>query len=264
MTPESPIGRSHRPGARTLPAVLFGIALVGLWELATIVSSADARIFPAPSDVAAALTARPTELLRNAGTTLLEMVIGFGAGTLMGVVLGILLAYSSPARSAVYPWLIVSQTIPVPAVAAVLVIWFGFSLLPKVIVVGLIVFFPVAVSTADGLRSADQELIRLVRSFGAGRARIFREVRIPAALPHMFTGMKVAAAFSVLGAVFGEWVGARGGLGYLLLLENRAVNTDTVFAIIALLSVLGMGFFGLVVLAERIVIPWHRMTSGRE
>lgn len=257
MTPESPIGRTRRTGGRLLPAVVFGAALVLLWEVATVIFDADERLVPAPSDVAAALAADPGELLRNAGVTLVEMLSGYLAGATVGIALGVLLAYSRAARSAVYPWLIVSQTIPIPAVAAVLVIWFGFSLLPKVIVVALIVFFPVAVSTADGLRAADPEMIKLMRSFGAGRARIFREVRIPVALPHMFTGLKVAAAFSVLGAVFGEWVGARGGLGYLLLLENRALNTDTVFAIIFLLSVLGVGFFGLVVLLERIAIPWH-------
>jgi ABC-type nitrate/sulfonate/bicarbonate transport system permease component len=244
---------------RLVPALVFGLLVLVAWELATIVFDADPRLFPSPSDVIAAFLADPAEILRNAAITLLEMVLGFVAGTVVGVALGILLTYSTMARSAVYPWLIVSQTIPIPAVAAVLVIWFGFSLLPKVIVVALIVFFPVAVATADGLRSVDPEMVKLVRSFGAGKGRIFREVRIPVALPYVFTGAKVAATFSVLGAVFGEWVGARGGLGYLLLLENRAVNTDAVFAIIMTLAVLGVGFFGLIVLLERLTIPWYHL-----
>jgi ABC-type nitrate/sulfonate/bicarbonate transport system permease component len=244
---------------RLVPAVVFGLLVVVAWELATIVFDADPRLFPSPTDVIAAFLADPATILRNAAITLLEMVLGFIAGTLVGVALGILLTYSTMARSAVYPWLIVSQTIPIPAVAAVLVIWFGFSLLPKVIVVALIVFFPVAVATADGLRSVDPEMVKLVRSFGAGKGTIFREVRIPVALPYVFTGAKVAATFSVLGAVFGEWVGARGGLGYLLLLENRAVNTDAVFAIIMTLSVLGVGFFGAIVLLERLTIPWYHL-----
>jgi ABC-type nitrate/sulfonate/bicarbonate transport system permease component len=244
---------------RLVPALVFGLLVLVAWELATIVFDADPRLFPSPSDVIAAFLADPAEILRNAAITLLEMVLGFVAGTVVGVALGILLTYSTMARSAVYPWLIVSQTIPIPAVAAVLVIWFGFSLLPKVIVVALIVFFPVAVATADGLRSVDPEMVKLVRSFGAGKGRIFREVRIPVALPYVFTGAKVAATFSVLGAVFGEWVGARGGLGYLLLLENRAVNTDAVFAIIMTLAVLGVGFFGFIVLLERLTIPWYHL-----
>ena len=256
--PDAP-GRGATALRRLVPAVVFGLLVVVAWELATIVFDADERLFPAPSDVIAAFFAEPAEILRNAAITLLEMVLGFVAGTTVGVALGILLTYSTVVRSAVYPWLIVSQTIPIPAVAAVLVIWFGFSLLPKVVVVALIVFFPVAVATADGLRSVDPEMVKLVRSFGAGKGRIFREVRIPVALPYVFTGAKVAATFSVLGAVFGEWVGARGGLGYLLLLENRAVNTDSVFAIILTLSALGVGFFGLIVLLERLTIPWYHL-----
>lgn len=247
-----------------MPALLFGAFLVLVWELATVVFDTDPRLLPAPSDVAVALAADPAGLLRNAGITAVEILNGYLLGAAVGALLGGVLAHSRPARAAVYPWLIVSQTIPIPAVAAVLVIWFGFSLMPKVLVVALIVFFPVAVSTADGLRAADPEMVRLMRSLGAGPARILREVRIPVALPHVFTGLKVAAAFSVLGAVFGEWVGARGGLGYQLLLENRAVNTDSVFAIIFVLSLLGVGFFGLVVLVERIAMPWRRLDPDRD
>jgi len=249
---------------KTLPPVLFGLLVVLGWELLTIVTDADPRIYPAPSEIMAALFRNPGALLSNAWITTLEMVLGFALGAVVGIDIGILLAYSKVVRSAVYPWLIVSQTIPIPAVAAVLVIWFGFSILPKVLVVMLIAFFPIAVSTVDGLKAVDPEMVRLVRTFGASRARIFREVNVPSALPHIFTGMKVAAALSVLGAVFGEWVGAKGGLGYLLLLRNRAVNTDEVFAIIFALSVLGAGFFGLIVLIERITIPWYHKARRME
>ena len=259
-----PAPRQARGVGGLVPALAFGIIVLALWELGTILFEADKRLIPAPSDVVSALASKPGAYLRNAWITIQEMVIGLVVGTAVGISLGVVLTYSRLARSAVYPWLIVSQTIPIPAIAAVLVIWFGFSMLPKVIVVALIVFFPVAVATADGLRAVDQEMIRLMRSFGASKARIFREVRIPVALPYVFTGLKVAATLSVLGAVFGEWVGARGGLGYLLLLENRAVNTDSVFAIIFLLSVLGVSFFGLVVLLERLTIPWHRLTQDND
>jgi len=243
--------------AKIAPPLVFGLLVIVGWEVLTIVTDADPRIYPAPSEVLAALFRNPASMWRNATTTAIEMVLGFGVGAVVGIALGTLLAYSRIARSAIYPWLIVSQTIPIPAVAAVLVIWFGFSILPKVIVVVLIAFFPIAVSTVDGLKAVDPEMVRLMRAFGASRARIFREVRIPVALPHIFTGAKVAAAFSVLGAVFGEWVGAQGGLGYLLLLKNRAVNTDEVFAIIFALSMLGVGFFGIIVLIERLSIPWY-------
>lgn len=249
--------RLHNRLRSILPPLMFGIGVLAFWELWTIVTNADPRLFPPPSDVGAALIGDPALYLRNAKITALEMVLGFGAGAVVGISLGLLVTYSKPLRRAVYPWLIISQTIPIPAVAAVLVTWFGFSILPKVIVVALIAFFPISVSTTDGLVSVDSDMVRLMQTFGANRIQIFREVRIPHALPHIFTGMKVAAAFSVLGAVFGEWVGARGGLGYLLLVKNRSVHTDDVFAIIAVLALMGVMFFGLITLIERLVVPWH-------
>jgi ABC-type nitrate/sulfonate/bicarbonate transport system permease component len=165
------------------------------------------------------------------------------------------------ARSAIYPWLVASQTVPIPAVASVLVIWFGFSLTPKVVVVALITFFPIAVGSADGLRAVDPDMVKLMRTLGANRLSIFRHVAVPMALPYLFSGAKVAATLSVLGAVFGEWVGARGGLGYLLLLEKRAFDTATVMAIIVVLAALGIGFFAVIELIERLMIPWHRRAN---
>jgi ABC-type nitrate/sulfonate/bicarbonate transport system permease component len=248
---------ADRTWVRVGAPVAFGLLVIVGWQLGTVVFDADTRILPSPMDVLRAMARDPALLARNAWTTIVEMVVGFVLGVAVGLALGVALAYSRLIKTSIYPWLVVSQTVPVPAIAAVLVIWFGFSILPKVLVVALITFFPVAVSTADGLTAVDPDLVRLLRAFGASKSTIFREVRIPAALPHVFTGMKVAAAFAVLGAVFGEWVGARGGLGYLLLLQNRAVNTDVVFAVIFVLSLLGVGFFGLVALIQRLAIPWY-------
>jgi ABC-type nitrate/sulfonate/bicarbonate transport system permease component len=247
---------SERRWVRVVAPLAFGLLVIGAWQVGTIVFDADPRILPSPADVLRAMAADPALLVRNAWTTIFEMILGFLVGVSFGLALGIALAYSRLIKTSIYPWLVVSQTIPIPAVAAVLVIWFGFSILPKVVVVALITFFPVAVSTADGLSAVDPDMVRLVRSFGANKRTILREVRIPFALPYVFTGMKVAAAFAVLGAVFGEWVGAQGGLGYLLLLQNRAVNTDVVFAIIFVLSILGVGFFGLIAAIQRVAIPW--------
>lgn len=248
---------TERTWLRVVAPVAFGLLVILGWQLGTVIFDADPRILPSPSEVLRAMANDPALLARNAWTTIVEMVVGFVLGAAVGLILGVALAYSRLIKTSIYPWLVVSQTVPIPAVAAVLVIWFGFSILPKVLVVALITFFPVAVSTADGLTAVDPDMVRLLRAFGASKSTIFREVRIPAALPHVFTGMKVAAAFAVLGAVFGEWVGARGGLGYLLLLQNRAVNTDVVFAIIFVLSLLGVGFFGLIALIQRLWMPWY-------
>ena len=235
----------------------FAVAVLVLWQVVAEVTGADPRIIPAPLDVGTALLRQPGLLLGHATVTAAEMVLGFAMGAALGALIGVIVGSWVLARRALYPWLVASQTIPIPAVAAVLVIWFGFSILPKLFVVALITLFPVAVATADGFASVDNDLVRLMRSFGADERTITREVRIPAALPFVFSGAKVAAALAVLGAVFGEWVGARAGLGYLLLLEQRALDTDEVFAIIAVLSLLGIGFVALVSLLERLVIPWH-------
>ncbi|HEX2368774.1 MAG TPA: ABC transporter permease [Acidimicrobiia bacterium] len=235
----------------------FAVAVLVLWQVVAQVTGADPRIIPAPLDVGTALLRQPGLLLGHATVTAAEMVLGFAMGAALGALIGVIVGSWVLARRALYPWLVASQTIPIPAVAAVLVIWFGFSILPKLFVVALITLFPVAVATADGFASVDNDLVRLMRSFGADERTITREVRIPAALPFVFSGAKVAAALAVLGAVFGEWVGARAGLGYLLLLEQRALDTDEVFAIIAVLSLLGIGFVALVSLLERLVIPWH-------
>jgi ABC-type nitrate/sulfonate/bicarbonate transport system permease component len=243
--------------ARVAAPIGLALVVLVLWQVAAEVTGADPRIFPSPLDVGAALLRQPETLLGNAAVTAVEMVLGFALGATLGVVLGLMVGSWAGARRAVYPWLVASQTIPIPAIAAVLVIWFGFSILPKLVVVALITFFPVAVATADGFASVDPDLVRLMRSFGAEETMITREVRIPAALPFVFTGAKVAAALAVLGAVFGEWVGARAGLGYLLLLKQRALDTDEVFAIIAVLSLLGIGFVALVSWLERLIIPWH-------
>ena len=236
----------------------FAVLMLILWQLVTDVTGADPRIIPSPIDVGAALARQPGTLLANAAVTAAEMILGFVLGALLGALIGVVVGSWALARRALYPWLVASQTVPIPAIAALLVIWFGFSILPKLLVVALITFFPVAVATADGFASVDEDLVRLMRSFGAEDATITREVRIPSALPFIFSGAKVAAALAVLGAVFGEWVGARAGLGYLLLLEQRALDTDEVFAIIAVLALLGVGFVALVSWLERLVIPWQR------
>lgn len=254
----------HNRFVKLIPPLAFGAAVILGWEVLTVLTDADPRLYPAPSEIWSALTGNAGELWRNAKITGIEMILGFALGAVLGVSMGVMLAYSKLVRSAVYPWLVVSQTIPIPAIAAVLVIWFGFSILPKVLVVSLITFFPIAVNTVDGLKAVDPDMVRLMRTFGASRPRIFREVRIPVAMPHIFTGMRVAAAFSVLGAVFGEWVGAKGGLGYLLLLKNRALNTDEVFAIIFVMGALGVGFFGLIALIERLTIPWYHRTRNED
>jgi putative hydroxymethylpyrimidine transport system permease protein len=179
----------------------------------------------------------------------------------MGIALAIAIAHSPTLRMAVYPVVIGSQTVPVLALAPVLALILGYTVAPRLIIVCLICFFPITVNTVDGLRSADRELVNLLRTMGASRARIFREVSWPSALPYLFSGAKVAVTFSVIGALFGEWAGSYSGLGYLMQQLQAQFDTAGLFAAIAMLTLLGIGLFLVVALLERLLIPWHRSRS---
>jgi ABC-type nitrate/sulfonate/bicarbonate transport system permease component len=242
---------------RLLPPLLFSLLVLAAWQL--IVALADLRetILPRPTVVASHIYDQRSLLLDNAWVTLKEILIGFALAFAVGITLAILITTSQIIERAVYPWMIASQMVPIVAIAPLLVLWFGFDLTPKVIVVALVSFFPLAVNSVDGLRAPPREMIDLMRTLGAGRLRIFRVVQIPAALPFVFSGAKVAIAFATLGAVFGEWVGASDGLGYLILTLNNQSATAAVFAAVFVLSLLGIGLFGLVSLLERIVLAWR-------
>ena len=189
------------------------------------------------------------------------MALGYAAAIAVGVALAVVVSSSRVAERAVYPWLVVSQMVPIPAIAPVVVLWTGFDLRPKVIVIALVSFFPIAVNTIDGLRATDGELVGLLRTLGAGRRQVFRIARLPTALPYVFSGLRVAAAFAVIGAVFAEWGGASAGLGYLILSYNSQTATADVFAVIAVLAVIGLALFAAVGIVERVVVPWWRVAE---
>jgi len=181
----------------------------------------------------------------------------------VGVIVAVLIDTSSLLERSLYPLVVISQTVPIPALAPLLLIWFGYGLLPKVLVTALIAFFPIAVNTVDGLRSTDGEVLRLLRTLGAGRWTRFRLARLPSALPFLFSGARIGVAVSVIGAVFGELVGASAGLGYLMTRAAADFLTARVFAAIVVLGLIGIGLFALVALAERLFLPWRRFTVER-
>jgi ABC-type nitrate/sulfonate/bicarbonate transport system permease component len=189
--------------------------------------------------------------------TLKETWLGLGLSLAVGLGLALLIDFSALLRRTIYPLLVVSQTVPILALAPLLIIWFGYGILPKVIVVALVCFFPIVVSTADGLRVADPDLIALLRAMGANRRQIFMKVRFPGALPSFFSGLKIAITYSVVGAVIGEWVGASRGLGIFMIRSSKNFLTDRVFAAIAVTSLLSILMFGVVMLLERALLPWY-------
>lgn len=241
-------------------ALLAGLVL--LWQAVVAVTDAPTWLLPAPVDVARALVEDRALLWENALVTLQEVLIGFALAVTAGVSCGIAIARSPLLDRALYPLIIASQTVPVPAIAPLLLVWFGYGLLPKVLVTALVGFFPLVVNTVEGLRSTDRDVVNLLRAFGASPGRIFRLAELPSAMPAIFTGARIAVAICVIGAVFGELVGAKAGLGYLLTRSIAQFETPRMVAAIFLLALMGSALFALVGLAERLVLPWRRYVTA--
>lgn len=247
------------------PAAGLLAALVLLWEMACRGLGVPNFILPPPSRVLAALWTWREPLLReHLPVTLTEAVVGLLVSIVLGVSLAAVMRRWPLADRAVYPLLIASQTIPVIAISPVFLFWFGYSLTQRVAVVVLITFFPVAVATADGLRSADRDLLEWLRAAGASRWRVLWMAEVPAALPGFFTGCKMAAVFSVVGAVIGEWLGGQAGLGVYGRRAANNLKSPELFASVLLLSLLGIALFLTVTWLERRVLRYRSDTSSRE
>jgi putative hydroxymethylpyrimidine transport system permease protein len=246
----------------SLPLLLIALFFV-IWEIAVRASDTPAWMLPRPSAIWEAFLDNRALLWRHTQVTLLAVVLGFGVALVTGVTIGIAIDSSIILERAIYPLIIASQTIPMVVLAPLLLIWFGYGLTPKIIVAALIAFFPIAVSTVDGLRAADGEMLAMLRSFGANRWERFRIAKLPAALPSIFSGARIGIAVCVIAAVFGELVGSSAGLGYLMQRDSSQFLTARVFASIFILSLMGIGLFGLISLAERVLLPWRRHITDR-
>ena len=242
---------------RWLPPLAVIVLLLGAWELAArwdVIADAlsiESFLVPAPSDVGESLWNDRSLLAEDAWVTIREVFAGFALALAAGFGFAVLLHRSDLLRRAFYPLLMASQTVPVIAIAPILVVWLGFGIGPKLVIIALVCFFPITVNTLDGLRSVDPELPRMMRTLDADRRRILWAVEVPSALPFLFSGAKIAAVVSVIGAVFGEWSGANSGLGHLILVAQGQVQTARVFAAVAVLSAIAIALFGLIALIER-------------
>jgi ABC-type nitrate/sulfonate/bicarbonate transport system permease component len=248
-----------RTGRRVLLPLLVLAALIGLWQ--ALVSSGALHIerilVASPAEVASSIWENRSLLAENAWVTLQEIVLGFLVGLLAGLVFAVPLRLSETLRRAVYPLAVGGQAVPIMVIAPLLVVWFGYGIVPKLGIVALICFFPVAVNAADGLRSVDPEATKMMRTLDASRLQILWRVEAPTSLPFVFSGVRIAAALAPIGAVFGEWAGAQSGLGHLILEDNGNLETARIFASTVLLAVFGVALFGLVALAERRVVTWR-------
>ncbi len=238
---------------------LFLLALtIGIWETWVSIDDTPTWFLPAPSAVAAETYASRGLLWEHTWTTLQEVLLGYLIALIVGVTTALLIAFSPIAERTLYPIIVASQAIPIIALAPILLIWFGFGMTPKIIVVVLLCYFPIAVNMADGLRSANADALNLLRSMGASRWQVMRIVRIPSSLPYLISGARIAAAVSVIGAIVGEWVGASSGLGYLMTRAASQFLTARLFAAVGISAVLGVGLFVVVAVLGRVLVPWGR------
>ncbi len=252
----SPRLRAVLAPALVVVGLLAAWELAARWDVLADLLSIEPFLVPAPTEVAEALWEDRSLLAEDAWVTLREVVLGFLLALVAGVALAILIHLSETSRRALYPLLVASQTIPIVVLAPVLVVWFGFGIVPKLLIIALICFFPITVNTYDGLRSVDPELLKMMRTLGAGRLQTLRRAELPWALPFIFSGAKIAVAVAVIGAVFGEWAGSDSGLGHLILVSSGELSTSLTFAAIAVLSAIAIGLFALLAVLERRVVTW--------
>lgn len=247
--------------AKFLPLLTI-VLFVLLWELGVRLSHTPAWILPAPSQVLLSLAEIGPVLLAHTSVTLAESLLGFGLSILIAFILALLLDNFAGLRSALYPLIIFTQTIPLIVLTILFVIWFGFGMLPKILVVILVCFFPVLINLMNGLDAVDHDQIRLFKSMGAKPGAIIWMVKLPTALPSFFSGLRISATYSIMGAIVAEWMGAEKGLGYFMTLAQKGFKVDQVLAVVVVICILSFLLVKAVDLLEYLLVPWNRPSTG--
>ena len=243
-------------GRRAGPALLLVVGLVVVWQVGVVVSGVAPQVLPSPLRVAEQGWAFRAQLWANTVPTLQATVVGFAVSLAVAWAIAVAVDFSPWLRRALTPLLVASQTLPIIAIAPLLIIWFGFGLAPKVVVIALVTFFPVTVGLVEGFASAPRQATDLLRSMGASRLAQFRHVRLPAALPRFFTSLRIGVTYAVTGAVFAEYVGATAGLGIFMSVQKNAFRTDLVLAAVLVTALLSVALFAATHLVQRLVAPW--------
>ena len=244
---------------RNLPSVTAVAALLLLWQLVCSVGWIPPYMLPSPVEVVLAFADELPLLWNNALITLQEAFIGLLLGVSVGFLAAVLMDSFDILYQAFYPLLIITQTVPSVAIAPLLVLWFGYEMTPKIILIVISTFFPVTVGLLDGFRSADKDAMGLLRSMGANRLQIFCHIKFPTALPQLFSGLRIAAAYSVVGAVISEWLGGFGGLGVYMTRVKKAFAFDKMFAVIFLISAISLALMAFVEFAEKQCMPYRHL-----
>lgn len=232
-------------------------AILIIWQVVSVLGIVPDFMLPSPIAVIQAFVSEFPLLMENSGVTLLEAFIGLGFGVAIGFVMAVLMDRFDPLYKAFYPLVVLTQTIPTVAIAPLLVLWFGYEMLPKIILIVLTTFFPITVGVLDGLRSADKDTMNLLRSMGAGKYQVFRYVKLPGAMGQFFASLRISAAYAVVGAVISEWLGGFSGLGVYMTRVKKAFAFDKMFAVIFLISFISLLLMKLVDYLQKKCMPWE-------
>jgi NitT/TauT family transport system permease protein len=239
-----------------LPPVALSVGAVVLWETAIRLFEVPTFVLPAPTAILESLIANRGQLAVATQATALEVLLGFVLAAVSGIAVALIIVRFERFGRALYPLIVLFQNVPKIALAPIFILWFGYDLAPKVVLVVVIAFFPVAIDMLAGLQSVEPSFVSLMHSVGASNGKILMRVRIPHSLPHLMAGLKVAITFSVIGAIVGEFAGANAGLGYVIQFASTQLDTPLIFAALVVVSVLGLVFYYGVEIAERFLVPW--------
>ena len=235
------------------------IAFVVIWQIVCVMGLVPGFMLPSPIDVGEALVSDFPLLMHHAGVTLLEAFLGLVAGVLLGFCCAALMDTFPLVKSALYPILVLTQTIPPVAIAPLLILWFSYGIVPKVILVVLVSFFPMAVGLLEGFQSVDPDMVKLLKSMGADRLQIFCNVKFPSAMGNFFSGLKIAVSYSIVGAVIAEWLGGFTGLGVYMTRVKKSLSYDKMFAVILLVSLISLLLMEAVKYIQYKSMPWDHL-----
>lgn len=256
--------RARRRTGRFAAPILVIVGLLVAWQVSVAVGLVPAALLPAPTTIVERGWDARDAILSHTAPTLIAALTGFTVSAILAFAISVSLDFSLAMRRAIMPLLVISQTLPIIAIAPLVIMWFGFGLFPKIVLVSLVTFFPMTVSFLQGYASADPDAQRLVSSLGAGRWKVFRLVRLPSAVPSIFSGLRISIAYAVVGAIFAEYAGAISGLGVFMQASKSNFRTDLVLAAVAVCSILTLLLFGIVALVERFSTPWLRIQKLQE
>lgn len=232
--------------------------ILTVWQLVSSLGIVDSFMLPSPVQVVSAFISEFPALMEHSVITLTEAFLGLFIGILFGFVMAVLMDHFEILYKAFYPLIVLTQTIPTVAIAPLMVLWFGYEMTPKVILIVITTFFPITVGLLTGFKSIDKDSVNLLRAMGAGRLEIFRYIKLPGALPQFFSGLRISASYAVVGAVISEWLGGFGGLGVYMTRVKQAFSFDKMFAVIFLISAISLLLMKAVDLLQRKCMPWEQ------